>query len=480
MTLTEQYIFLQAPSPSAAENGRKLSKGNKFSNLHRSADDTLYWATCAGSGKNPYQTSIDFKKTDAPVCRCSCPSRQFPCKHSLGLMFEILAAKTFDTAEIPADIAEKRAKKEARDAKKESDKNAPAKPKKTNAAAQAKKLKRQLEGLDMAEKMVNQLLTSGIGTLSGSSAQSFDKLAKDLGSYYLTGPQMAFSRIALSVKEVQKNPEQADAIYAEALRTLIYLHSTIKKSHEFLQKKLNAGEYSAEDTVLFEALGGVWRLDDLHAIQAYRENVKLIQLSFDVSCDEVKKEYVERGYWIDLDTGQIDHTLNLRPMKALKYVKAADSCFELLDVPILYTYPGEGNRRIRYDGFTSRPIREKEQAMLPSLAQPTLAAAIKLTKGQIKNTLLPKFLAVLVPVEHIGKIDKEFVLEDSSGSRIVLRDRKEDGKDHFCTNRIAMIPGGIPKGSALFGLMFYDNQDNRICLHPYSLVTTKQIIRLQY
>ena len=103
MELTEQMILLQAPNPAAAENGRKLSKKGSFSALHKTQDNTLYWGECAGSGKNPYSVSIDWLNPDAPVCRCSCPSRQFPCKHALGLMFEQLAGRNFETAEIPQD-----------------------------------------------------------------------------------------------------------------------------------------------------------------------------------------------------------------------------------------------------------------------------------------------------------------------------------------------------------------------------------------
>ena len=84
MELTEQFILLQAPNPAAAENGRKLSRGGKFSGLCRSADGTLVWGACAGSGKTPYRVSVDWTDPQAPVCRCSCPSRQFPCKHALG------------------------------------------------------------------------------------------------------------------------------------------------------------------------------------------------------------------------------------------------------------------------------------------------------------------------------------------------------------------------------------------------------------
>ena len=477
MELTEQFILLQAPNPAAAENGRKLSSKGSFSALRRTQDGALYWAECAGSGKNPYRVSVDWSDPGAPVCRCSCPSRQFPCKHALGLMFEQLAGRSFETADLPQDIADKRARQEARAAKRA---ETAAKPKKPNTAAQKKKLAKQLEGLDTAERMANDLLAVGVGSLAGSSAQDYDKLAKNLGSSGLTGLQTAFTRIALAVRTVQKSPDQAEKAYAEALRILVALRSTIKKSRAFLQDKLESENFSAEDSVLFEALGGVWKLEDLRTLGAYRENTRLVQLSFDVTFDEAKREYIERGWWLDLDTGRIDQSLNLRPAKALKYVKGEDSRFDLLEVPALYTYPGELNCRIRWESAVSRPLTPEERAALPSLAQPGLAAAVKLTKNQIKNTLLPKFLAVLVPIGRLEKIGGVFVLEDPAGERMVLRDRPEDGADHASAARLAMLPGEIPAGSALFGLMFYDGGDRSLCLHPYSVVTPEQIIRLLY
>ena len=69
---------------------------------------------------------------------------------------------------------------------------------------------------------------------------------------------------------------------------------------------------------------------------------------------------------------------------------------------------------------TTRPLFPEEQAKLPTLAQPSLAAAVKLTKGKIKNTLAPKFLAVLVPIGRLGKMGEEYLLEDPAGDRIVL------------------------------------------------------------
>lgn len=478
MKLTEQSILLLAPNPAAAQNGRKLSQKGSFSALRKTADEQLFWAECAGSGKNPYRVSLDFSGGgDAPVARCSCPSRQFPCKHALGLMFEMLADRPFELGEVPQDIAEKQAKQAARAAKKA---ETAAKPKAVNTAARKKKLNRQLEGLDMAENMTEDLLRSGLGTLAGSSAQSFDKLAKDLGSCYLTGPQISFSRIALAVRTIQKNPEQAGAAYGEALRILVALRSTIKKSRAYLQEQLESADAAIGDTVLYEALGGVWRLEELRAVGAFQEHARLAQLSFDVGYDEAKREYVERGWWLDLDSGAVHQTQNLRPAKALKYVKGDDSRFGLLEIPTLYVYPGEGNRRVRWEDSSSRPLTAEESAALPKLAQPDIAAAVKLVKGQIKNALAPKFQAVLLPAKQVGRVGEALVLEDPAGGRIVLRDRPEDGPDHASAERLTMLPAPVRTGDAVFGLMFYDQRDRSICLHPYSIVTPSRILRLHY
>ncbi len=92
----------------------------------------------------------------------------------------------------------------------------------------------------------------------------------------------------------------------------------------------------------------------------------------------------------------------------------------------------------------------------------------------------PKFLAVLVPIGRLGKIGEEYLLEDPAGDRIVLRDRPEDGPGHACVERLGMLPKRLSAGSALFGLMFYDGRDKALCLHPYSVVTPKNVVRLQY
>lgn len=107
--ITDELIRSAAPNPAAVSNAKKICSLGEFSNLRKTADETLIFVECRGSGKNPYNTSADFSG-ETQVFRRSCPSRQFPCKHSIALMMERLSGKNFETSDIPEDIAQKKEK----------------------------------------------------------------------------------------------------------------------------------------------------------------------------------------------------------------------------------------------------------------------------------------------------------------------------------------------------------------------------------
>src|SRR5688572_4042048 len=103
--IDEAFIEAAAPNADAAKNGRGLVLKNKFAALHHSPDETLLFGRCAGSGKEPYLCSADFAAPEAAVYRCTCPSRQFPCKHSLGLLYAYAQGKKFTAADVPEELA---------------------------------------------------------------------------------------------------------------------------------------------------------------------------------------------------------------------------------------------------------------------------------------------------------------------------------------------------------------------------------------
>lgn len=246
--ISEQTITLLAPNANAVNNGRKISLKGGFVKRFRSEDDTFYMGECSGSGKSNYITSADFVEEQNPVFRCSCPSRQFPCKHSVALLFEINQGREFELFEIPEDIIKKRQKKEARAAKSAVEKKE-GKPK-VNKAARTKKMKKQLEGLKLTEDMMKNLLQAGLGTMGGSSIKTYRDLAKQLGDYYLAGPQLYVNRLILEMEEFQKDGESSH--YREATHILTQLRAIVKKADAYLREKLEKEEIGDDDNILYE------------------------------------------------------------------------------------------------------------------------------------------------------------------------------------------------------------------------------------
>jgi hypothetical protein len=83
MPLTLEKIEALAPDQSSIDAARKLLKPSGWPRLAWDGFE-LVWGECQGSGATPYRVVIS--ESDAGY-KCSCPSRKFPCKHSLALMW---------------------------------------------------------------------------------------------------------------------------------------------------------------------------------------------------------------------------------------------------------------------------------------------------------------------------------------------------------------------------------------------------------
>ena len=94
MALTLAEIEALAPDGSALAAAGKLLKPAAWPVMARDAEGSLVWGEAQGSGGAPYR--LCFVPGDRGY-KCSCPSRKFPCKHVLALMWQWV--------ERPADFA---------------------------------------------------------------------------------------------------------------------------------------------------------------------------------------------------------------------------------------------------------------------------------------------------------------------------------------------------------------------------------------
>src|SRR6266576_566865 len=430
MQIDEGYADSQAPTAAAIKNARGVVLKRKLVGLFRSADGTLLFGDCKGSGKDNYRPSADFSDPTKPVYRCTCPSHQFPCKHSLALLYALAQGAKFAQKDVPADITEKRAKIQQRVEKK---KEEAVKPHKINTSALKKKMQTQLEGIQLLESLVNDLVRAGLGTLNAKSARQMDEQAKQLGNAYLPGAQNAlhaltglFYRSEISSEDELKASER-EWVYSAALDQLNRLQSLCKQGRKYLNNRLEDPELKPEtETDIAAWLGHAWQLRELKDAALLQNNVELLQLAFNSHDDWTRKEFVETGVWLNLQTGAVQLTRNYRPYHAAKFIREDDSCFHIVVCPELYVYPGNLNPRVRWEASEPRPIAKTDFARAHGHAKPDLRAVLKDVKTLLKSPLGDRHPFALVDYRVLGRAGDETIIEDQNGERLVLADDNHD------------------------------------------------------
>ena len=490
--ITEEQILSVAPNPKAAANGKKIVASGGFVSLKHSQDDTFYMGECTGSGKSNYITSADYVEESTPVFRCSCPSRQFPCKHSLALLYAMMSGAEFELCEIPEDIVAKREKKQARKEKaaksenpeemteKEKEKEAKKKAASAKSAktAKLKKMKKQLEGLQLAEKLIKEFVSAGLGTMGGTDVDTYSKLSKQLGDYYLPGPQKLLNQLIIEISRFQYTGREIH--YDNAIEVLEKFWNLVKKSKEYLQTKIDAKDVDLEDTNLYEELGGIWKLSELEAVGCCNENVELMQLSFWVEYEGARKQYIDCGCFVDINTGELFMNYNYRPLKSIKYIKQEDSVFSVLQIPKLMYYPGEGNVRIRWQGSVLREPVAFDYEKIRSYAITSVKEESKRIKNILKNPMSDPMVMSLIPYKQIGKIGEDYVLETESGEKVYLRDRDRTQMEETVKN-LEVLPHNLLSGNhVLLVVFYYQRQEQRLYAQPLTIVTEDKLVRLLY
>ena len=196
MTWTAETVLALAPDPASAKAGRDLAVRRKWTTLgvsHSVEGGPVLWGACQGSGIDPYLTRAD---TSEPAFKCSCPSRKFPCKHSLGLFLLFVQSPGDFTAAAPPEwVAEwvesrsaraaKRAERESRAAESDGD-GTPADPAEAEKAARqaaaraAERERRVAAGIAELGLWLRDLVRQGLSTAATRPASSWETMAARL------------------------------------------------------------------------------------------------------------------------------------------------------------------------------------------------------------------------------------------------------------------------------------------------------------
>lgn len=485
MQIDEAFADSQAPNAAAIKNARGVVIKKKLVGLFKSADGTLIFGDCKGSGAENYRPSADFSDPTKPVYRCTCPAIKFqsPCKHGLALLYAYAQGAKFVEKAAPADITEKRAKIVQRAEKKKVEAE---KPHKINTGALKKKIQTQLDGLGLLESLVNDLVRSGLGTLNAKSARQMEEQAKQLGDAYLPGAQNAlhaltglFYRSQISSEDELKASER-EKVYSAALDQLNRLQSLCKQGRKYLQNRLDDPELKPEiDTDIAAWLGHAWQLRELKDVGLVQANVELLQLAFNSHDDWTRREFVETGMWLNLQTGAVQLTRNYRPYHAAKFIREDDSCFHVVVCPELCVYPGNLNPRVRWEASEQRPAAAADYARAREFAKADLKAVIKDVRMQLKSPLGDRRPVALVKFRALGKAGNEVIIEDATGERLVLADDGYAG-DPAPLPLLPMISPDVHRDQVMLVRFHHDLDSQRLRAKPLSIVTATDVIRLTY
>lgn len=316
---TVGQVLELAPDAGSEKAGRGLARAEKWSLLGR--DGRTLWGEIKGSGKNPYQTRIDLSE---PAFKCSCPSRKFPCKHSLGL-FLIFAENPGAVAEgeRPGWVADWLSSREERAARK-ADRAGAVKDKPVDATAQAKRsLAREdriAGGLDELSVWLQDIARRGLAGLRAEPYSFWEGMAARMVDAQAPG-------LSRMVRQLGGNSNSGEGWDSRLLEGIGRLHTVIEGYRRI--DSVDAG-LRAE---LRSAIGWTVGKDELAALPGHRDRWAVLGRRV-VAEDKLRTQFT----WLrGTDTGRwaliLDFAAGNRPFESSLSVGSS------IDAELVY-FPG--------------------------------------------------------------------------------------------------------------------------------------------
>lgn len=474
LSLSEDAVHRLAPDTDSVQAARGLVRKKSFSDLGISADASWLLGRCKGSGKLPYEVSVDLADPASPTFRCNCPSRKFPCKHGLGLLLEYVEnAGRFAKKEPSPELLAKREKKASREQKK-AEGGEPA-PRKVNTTALAKKAVAQRDGLDVLEKLLVDLAAGG-QWFEDKRLDKLERQAKQLGDAYLPGARVVLNRL---IKVGRDETVDDDYRNAAGAGYIAHLWATVQKGRNYLDGKIAGDENQAEaDAVIEDVLGKTWQLTELREKGYVKENLELLELAFERTDDQARAERVEVSHLLAPGDGTVYQAITYRPFRGMNQIPEQPSYTHPILVKEMAVYPGFLNRRVRWDkgAEVARELKPSHLAKAYGAARPDFKSALDAFRQQMKHPLAPREAVVLVRCERLGKVGERAVAEDAAGTRLEVVDRRPD-----YSNVANFVRAGGMLGKdrpALLARLFLQPLANSIGAEPLALLTAKHHLRL--
>jgi hypothetical protein len=223
------------------------------------------WGECQGSAQIPYRTQIDLQEL---AFHCTCPSRKFPCKHSLGLFLLNTEQPTAFNGHIPPPWVTEWLLNREEQAANRARPPAPPPAKETSlarkAAAQTRRVTqrqdRVVAGINEVELWLRDLVRQGLAVAQGQPPRYWENMAARMVDAQAPG-------IARWLREMSSVPASGEGWAERLLERIGLLHLLVEsyKRLDQLPEAIQADVRSAigftlkqEDMLTSYGVSDVW------------------------------------------------------------------------------------------------------------------------------------------------------------------------------------------------------------------------------
>jgi hypothetical protein len=218
MNLTLEQVAAMSQDAGAIAAGKKLADARNWPERGQSA--SALWGKCQGS--SVYQVKVDLLDFGYS---CNCPSRKFPCKHVLGLLFLCLnspgPADEQATPDWVDDWLKMRAARKEKEAAPKSDEAPSPAGEKARQQRVQQRAKLVQGGLERLGRWLDDMMRSGLADVAVKPASFWQDAAKRLMD--AQAPGLA-ARVARLGDVPRSSPDWSQRVLGELGRIALVLH----------------------------------------------------------------------------------------------------------------------------------------------------------------------------------------------------------------------------------------------------------------
>lgn len=331
---------------------------------------------------------------------------------------------------------------------------------KRNLRSLKRKLEMMHEGLGVAHELYSRVFQLLPKVNSQEELFSLREQVERLGEYHLNG-------LAGEFKKVISSNEQS------TLSSLVRLREGISSAKRILTTQLASESVEYLDSEVYALIGHIWKTDELTRIHS-PEAGQFLQLAF--HCEE--NNYLERledtAIWLNLLNGQVCHSVNLRPYKSLRHLKAEDSSDMVLECHEFFRYPGNNNFRVRWQSVFTRKEIANDYEIAVNNSRADWKEVIKESKKHLQNPFKTSPLLFLLRFKNIAFYEHKVFLKNEFGYSVEIVSENSG----YLLSVLRTLPGTALENGACLVQAKRTEKGNGIAFKPLTIVSSSQKIRL--